>query len=80
VFRRIGFGLAWGVVGYIAGAVGGGLLVNTLSSNTFDRETEAAMTGAFVIGPLLRIVAAMIGAWRAGPKPGGATALNDTTR
>ena len=78
MLRRIGFGLAWGVVGYIAGAVGGGLLVNMLSSNTFDRETEAAMTGAFVTGPLLGIVAGAIGAWRAGGTPGAATALKNT--
>ena len=73
MFRRIGFGLAWSVAGYIAGAVGGGLLVNGLSSNTFDREMEAVMTGAFVTGPLLGIAAGAIGAWRAGPSPGRAT-------
>jgi hypothetical protein len=40
-----------------------------MSSNTFDRDMEAAMTGAFVIGPLVGVVAFAIGAWRAGRAP-----------
>jgi hypothetical protein len=66
VGRRIGFGLLWGTAGYLAGAFGGGVLVNALSSNRFDRGTEAAMTGAFVTGPLLALVAFGVGAWRGG--------------
>ena len=59
----------WGIAGYLCGAFGGGWLITQLSSNTFDRDMEAAMTGAFVIGPLVGIVAFAIGAWRAGPRP-----------
>ena len=69
--RRVGFGILWGIVGYLCGAFGGGWLVAQSSSNTFDREMEAAMTGAFFIGPLVGIVAFVIGAWRAGRAPSG---------
>jgi hypothetical protein len=40
------------VVGYAAGAASGYGLVLALSSNAHDRALEAAMTGAFVAGPL----------------------------
>jgi len=69
--RRIGFGILWGIVGYLCGAFGGGWRVAQTSSNTFDGDMEAAMTGAFVIGPLAGIVAFVIGAWRAGRTPTG---------
>jgi hypothetical protein len=71
MLRRVGFGILWGVAGYLGGAFGGGWLVTQLSSNTFDRDMEAAMTGAFVIGPLVGILAFVIGAWRAGRAPDG---------
>ena len=73
MMRRVGFGVLWGIVGYFCGAFGGGWLVAQTSSNTFDRDMEAAMTGAFVIGPLVGIVAFAIGAWRAG-RPAGRVA------
>jgi len=68
MFRRIGFGMLWGIAGYICGAFGGGWLVSQMSSNTHDRDLEAAMTGAFLFGPLVGLVAFGIGAWRAGPR------------
>jgi hypothetical protein len=68
VLKRVGVGLLWGVVGYVCGAFAGGWLVAQLSSNSFDRDMEAAMTGAFVIGPLAGCVAFAIGAWRARPR------------
>jgi hypothetical protein len=71
MLRRVGFGVLWGFVGYLCGAFGGGWLVSQMSSNTFDRDVEAAMTGAFVIGPLVGILGFVIGAWRAGRAPGG---------
>jgi hypothetical protein len=70
MLRRIGIGMLWGFVGYVCGAFGGGWLVNQLSSNTHDRQLEAAMTGAFLFGPLVGIVAFAIGLWRAG-RPAG---------
>lgn len=45
------------VIGYGVGLFGGMWLVNTFSSNVRDRELEAAMTGAFVIGPIVAILA-----------------------
>lgn len=63
--RRFWSGLLWAVPGYITGAFGGGLLVSLLSSNTHDRSVEAAMTGAFVLGPLVAAAAFAIGCARA---------------
>jgi NAD(P)H-hydrate repair Nnr-like enzyme with NAD(P)H-hydrate dehydratase domain len=39
-------------IGYVMGAVLGGLAVSGLSPNRHDRSQEAAMTGAFVTGPI----------------------------
>jgi len=65
--KRIVMGLLGAVVGYLGGAFGGGYLVSVLSSNAHDRDLEAAMTGAFVTGPLAAVVGAVVGAWRAKP-------------
>ena len=53
-----------GLLGYALGAFGGGLLVSALSANTHDPSVEAAMTGAFVTGPLAGVVGALVGFWR----------------
>ena len=57
MLKIIGFSLLALVVGYGIGLFGGMWLVNTFSNNPRDRELEAAMTGAFVIGPIVAIVA-----------------------
>lgn len=67
--RRMFIGLLWAVPGYLAGAFGGGYLVSVLSSNTHDRSVEAAMTGAFVLGPLGALIAGVIGRSRATSRP-----------
>jgi hypothetical protein len=67
MLRRCGFGVLWGIPAYLLGAVGGGTLVSLLSSNTHDRSMEAAMTGAFVLGPLAGLVGFVVGAVRATP-------------
>lgn len=41
--------------GYIAGAIIGYAAIQLFSSNSHDRAVEAAMTGAFVSGPLAAI-------------------------
>jgi hypothetical protein len=46
--------------GYLIGLFGGMLLVETFSSNQHDKSVEAAMTGAFVIGPLMAVVAVIV--------------------
>lgn len=68
--RRFLIGLLWALPGYVVGAFGGGLLVSLLSSNTHDRSIEAAMTGAFVLGPLVAVAAFAIGFARARRRQG----------
>lgn len=50
-----------GVVGYVVGAVACYFLVEVLSSNQHDRSLEAAMTGAFLGGPLAALLTFVIG-------------------
>lgn len=45
---------------YLVGAFGGGLLLYDLSSNTHDASVEAAITGAFVFGPIAALVGFVI--------------------
>ncbi|MEO8482242.1 MAG: hypothetical protein ABI634_08540 [Acidobacteriota bacterium] len=59
--KRVLVALLWGVIGYLVGAFGGGYLVSVLTSNTHDASVEAGMTGAFVTGPLLGLVALIVG-------------------
>ena len=61
MLRSLAFGFAWALVGYLIGAFGGGWLVTKLSSNVHDRSTEAGMTGAFVHGPVLALIAFIAG-------------------
>jgi hypothetical protein len=68
--KSVAFGLAGGVVGYLVGAVGGGLLVALLSSNTHDRSLEATMTGAFVFGPMGAVVGFLAGFLRSRSRGG----------
>jgi hypothetical protein len=63
--RRVGFGLLWAMPAYLLGAFGGGYLISVMSSNTHDRSVEAAMTGAFVCGPIAAIIGFVVGAARA---------------
>ena len=68
--RRFGIGVLWGVAGYVVGAVAGNFLVTAFSSNTHDRSVEAAMTAAFVLGPLAAVTAFVAGFLRAGRRSG----------
>ena len=61
MLRSLAFGFAWALAGYLIGAFVGGWLVTKLSSNMHDRSTEAAMTGAFVYGPVLALIAFIAG-------------------
>jgi hypothetical protein len=69
MLRRFGFGVLWAIPAYLFGAFGGGYLVSMLSSNPHDRSVEAAMTGAFVVGPLAGLIGFVIGAARTVPRP-----------
>jgi hypothetical protein len=61
-------GVLWGIAAYCAGAFAGGYLVYLLSVNRHDRDLEAAMTGAFVIGPLAGLIGLVAGVVRARSK------------
>jgi hypothetical protein len=61
LLRRIGIGVMFALTAYLVGALGGGYLLSLLSSNQHDKEMEAAITGAFVFGPLAAIVGFVIG-------------------
>ena len=55
--RRLAFAALAAIAGYVVGALTGYLAVSWFSSNAHDRSMEAAMTGAFVSGPLAAVVA-----------------------
>ena len=59
--RRLVFSLIGTIGGYVLGAVAGYALVSRASSNAHDRPVEAAMTGAFVTGPLGAVVCGVTG-------------------
>jgi hypothetical protein len=59
--KRFGIGLLCAVCGYIAAAFAGYWLIEWFSSNTHDRSLEAAMTSAFVIGPLGALAGFVVG-------------------
>lgn len=48
--------------GYVVGVAIGMALIHLLSNNRHDLATEAAMTSAFVVGPLVALIA-MVVAW-----------------
>ena len=55
--KRFAIGLLCAIVGYVAIAVAGYFLVSLFSPNMHDRSVEAAMTAAFVFGPIGAILA-----------------------
>lgn len=60
---KIGLALLSALVGYVVGGFGGGILVSLLSQNRHDKSVEAAMTGAFVTGPIVAVVAFILAYW-----------------
>ncbi len=71
MMRRLLVGVLWAVPAYVVGAIAGGYLLSVASTNQHDVSVEAAMTGAFVFGPLAGLVAFITGVARAkaGPPP-----------
>ena len=59
--KRFGIGVLCAVGGYLISAFAGYFLIDLLSSNTHDRSVEAAMTSAFVLGPLGAVVGFIAG-------------------
>ena len=56
-------------LGYALGLAGGVVLTPLFSSNHHDVAVEAAMTGAFVWGPLLAVVGAILALALTRPRP-----------
>lgn len=58
--KTFGLSVLAAICGYLVGLFGGLLLIETVSANTHDKSMEAAMTGAFVFGPLVAIIAVIM--------------------
>ena len=71
--KRLGLGILFAIGGYALGAFAGYWLIQGFSPNTHDRSLEAAMTSAFVFGPLAAIVGFVIGFIRGGRSSGTTT-------
>ena len=71
--KRFGLGLLYAIGGYLVAAVAGYFLIGQFSSNTHDHSVEAAMTSAFVFGPLGAVVAFIVGFIRGGRISGRAS-------
>jgi hypothetical protein len=71
--RQLAIGLMCAILGYVLGGVGGGWLISMVSSNTHDLSVEAAMTGAFVTGPIAAIAAFIFGFVRGKARTAGST-------
>jgi prolipoprotein diacylglyceryltransferase len=59
--RRFVVSLLYALAGYVLGALVGYVLIEWFSTNTHDRSVEAAMTSAFVFGPLGAVIAFVAG-------------------
>jgi hypothetical protein len=66
--RRFGFGLLYGIAGYVLAAVSSYFLVQQFSSNVHDRSLEASMTSVFFFGPIGGAVAFVAGLVRGRPR------------
>jgi hypothetical protein len=64
--KRFGVALLFASVAYLAAAIAGYFLIGLFSANVHDRSVEAAMTSAFVLGPLGAVVGFVVGFIRAG--------------
>ena len=64
--QRFGLALLYAVGGYVLAAGIGYFVIQQFSSNVHDRDLEAAMTSAFVAGPIGAVVAFVIGFVRNG--------------
>ena len=58
--KTFGLAVLSAIGGYVIGLFGGMLLIETFSANRHDKSLEAAMTAAFVIGPLMAVAAVIV--------------------
>lgn len=61
IMKTLGMAFLWGLGGYVAGVPLGIFLINAFSRNTHDKAMEAGMTGAFFVGPIVALIAALAG-------------------
>ncbi|OQW66949.1 MAG: hypothetical protein BVN29_04745 [Nitrospira sp. ST-bin5] len=54
--KTVGVALLAAILGYVVGLFGTMAAIELFSSNTHDKSIEAAMTGAFVGGPLAAVI------------------------
>lgn len=69
MLKSLGGAVLCGVAGYFVGMSSGMALVYALSPNPHDKDLEAAMTGAFFVGPLVAVLCffgALLVLWRRG--------------
>jgi len=59
--KRFLLGLLGAAAGYVVAAFAGYALIDALASNRHDRSVEAAMTSAFVIGPMGAVIGFGVG-------------------
>src|SRR5690242_21754357 len=58
--KSFGLAVLAAIGGYVIGLFGGMFFIQIFSTNRHDKSLEAAMTGAFVLGPLMAIVAVIV--------------------
>lgn len=58
--KTFGVALLAGILGYIVGLFGTMAAIELFSSNQHDKSLEAAMTGAFVGGPLIAMLSVVV--------------------
>ena len=70
--KRFGLALVGGLAGYAVAAAAGYWLTGLRSANVHDASVEAAMTSAFVFGPLGAIGGLVLGALLGARRSSGA--------
>lgn len=58
--KTFGVALLAAILGYIVGLFGTMAAIELFSSNQHDKSMEAAMTGAFVGGPLIAMLSVVV--------------------
>ncbi len=60
MLKTVGLSFVAAFVFYLVAAFLGGWFLSVFSSNRHDRSMEAAMTGAFVFGPIAAVIAFVV--------------------
>ena len=57
--KTFGAALLAAILGYVVGVFGTMAAIELFSSNQHDKSLEAAMTGAFIGGPLMAVISVL---------------------